>query len=104
MCLPNTIQHKIHKRTGNGELIADFLADTVEGKYADAKFHHRLEAAKHLMKYGFSEEQAANAIRLSRAGGNPEGQGEDETPVQSPHSPGETCLPLLPVPEQGAGG
>ena len=26
---------------------------------------------------------------LSRAGGNPEGQGEDETPVQSPLSPGE---------------
>ena len=94
MCFPNSIQHKIHKRTGNGELIADFLADTVEGKYADAKFHHRLEAAKHLMKYGFSEEQAANAIGLSRAGGNPEGQGEDETSVQSPHSPGETCLPL----------
>ena len=94
MCNPTDIQHKIHKRTGNGELIADFLADTVEGKYADAKFHHRLEAAKHLMKYGFSEEQAANAIGLSRAGGNPEGQGEDETPVQSPHSPGETCLPL----------
>ena len=76
MCNPTDIQHKIHKRTGNGELIADFLADTVEGKYADAKFHHRLEAAKHLMKYGFSEEQAANAIGLSRAGGNPEGQGE----------------------------
>ena len=94
MCNPTDIQHKIHKRTGNGELIADFLADTVEGKYADAKFHHRLEAAKHLMKYGFSEEQAANAIGHSRAGGNPEGQGEDETPVQSPHSPGETCLPL----------
>ena len=94
MCKQTAIQMKIHKRTGNGELIADFLADTVEGKYADAKFHHRLEAAKHLMKYGFSEEQAANAIGLSRAGGNPEGQGEDETPVQSPRSPGETCLPL----------
>ena len=95
MCNPTDIQHKIHKRTGNGELIADFLADTVEGKYADAKFHHRLEAAKHLMKYGFPDADCETASdRLSRAGGNPEGQGEDETPVQSPHSPGETCLPL----------
>ena len=62
MCNPADIQHKIHKRTGNGELIADFLADTVEGKYADAKFHHRLEAAKHLIRYGFPNADCETTI------------------------------------------
>ena len=90
MCIPNSIQHKIHKRTGNGDMIAIFLVDTMQGQHTDAKFNHRLEAAKHLIKYGFPDTGCDTiSDRLSRAGGNPEGQGDEETPVQSPLSPGE---------------
>ena len=105
MCNPTDIQHKIHKRTGAGDMIAKFLIDTMQGEHTDAKFNHRLDAAKHLMKYGFSEanpvrpelvegpveghEATALSTRHSRAGGNPEAQGGDEPPVQSPLSPGE---------------
>ena len=52
MCKTTPLQHKIQKRTGNGDLIANFLADTVEGKYPDANYHHKLEAAKLLARYG----------------------------------------------------
>ena len=90
MCLPNSIQHKIHKRTGDGDTIAAFLVDTMQGQHTDAKFNHRLEAAKHLIKYGFPDADCeTTSDRLSRAGGNPVGQGGDETPVQSPLSPRE---------------
>ena len=61
MCLPNSIQYKIHKRTGNGDTIAAFLVDTMQGQHTDAKFCHRLEAAKHLIKYGFPDTQCDNA-------------------------------------------
>ena len=56
-----------------------------------------MEAAKHLIRFGFTDTDCeTTSDRLSRAGGNPveEEQGGDETPVQSPLSPGETCLPL----------
>ena len=37
-------------------MIAAFLVDTMKGQHTDAKFNHRLEAAKHLIKYGFPDE------------------------------------------------
>ena len=90
MCIPNSIQHKIHKRTGNGDMIAIFLVDTMQGQHTDAKFNHRLEAAKHLIRYGFTDTECETiSDRHSRENGNPEGQGGDETPAQSPLSPGE---------------
>ena len=55
MCLPNSIQHIIHKRTGNGDTIAAFLVDTMQGETPGVKVNHRLEAAKHLIKYGFTD-------------------------------------------------
>ena len=71
-------------------MIASFLVDTMQGQHTDAKFNHRLEAAKHLFKYGFPDADCeTTSDRLSRAGGNPVGQGGDETPVQSPLSPRE---------------
>ena len=54
MCIENRLQQIIRKRTGNGELVVNFLADTVEGKHPDAKYHHKLEAAKLLERYGFT--------------------------------------------------
>ena len=90
MCIPNAIQHEIQKRTGNGGMIAAFLVNTMQGETPGVKVCHRMEATKHLIKYGFPDTDCeTTSDRLSRAGGNPERQGEDETPVQSPLSPGE---------------
>ena len=90
MCIPTKLQQNIISFTKDGEHIARFLVDTMQGQHTDAKFNHRLEAAKHLIKFGFRDTDCeTTSDRLSRAGGNPEGQGEDETPVQSPLSPGE---------------
>ena len=108
MCIPTKLQQNIIDRTREGDSIAAFLVDTMQGRHTDAKFNHRLEAAKHLIKYGFTDTDCGNASvrpepvegrenassitsRHSRAGGNPveEQQGGDETPVQSPLSLGE---------------
>ena len=90
MCIPTKLQQNIIDRTKEGDSIAAFLVDTMQGQHTDAKFCHRLEAAKHLIKYGFTDTDCeTTSDRLSRAGGNPERQGDDETPVQSPLSPGE---------------
>ena len=90
MCNPADIQHKIHSFTKDGEHIARFLTETMRGKTPGVKVCHRMEAAKHLIRYGFPDADCETTPdRLSRAGGNPKGQGEDETPVQSPLSLGE---------------
>ena len=58
MCKTTPLQHKIQQRTGNGDLIANFLADTIEGKYPDAKYHHKLEAVKLLARYGSDQPES----------------------------------------------
>ena len=94
MCITNALQQKIRKHTDNGDLIAQFLADTIRGKYPDAKYHHKLEAMKYLVRYGTTgdhqtheetsqfwglipipEELAESHSRHSCESRNPEGQG-----------------------------
>ena len=90
MCIPTKLQQNIISFTKDGEHIARFLTETVQGKTPGVKVNHRLEAAKHLIRYGFPNANCeTTSDRLSRVGGNPVGQGGDETPVQSPLSPGE---------------
>ena len=89
MCNLNSLQQNIFDRTREGDTIAKFLVDTMQGETPGVKVNHRLEAAKHLIKYGFTDTQTDTPIRHSREGGNPEGQGGDETSVQSPLSLGE---------------
>ena len=90
MCNLNALQQNIAGITKDGYDIAIFLADTMRGETPGVKVCHRMEAAKHLIRYGFTDTECeTTSDRLSRAGGNPEGQGGDETPVQSPLSPGE---------------
>ena len=106
MCIPTKLQQNIIDRTREGDSIAAFLVDTMQGQHTDAKFCHRLEAAKHLIKYGFTDTDCGNASvrpepvegqenassitsRHSCESRNPEGQRGDEPPVQSPLSPGE---------------
>ncbi len=90
MCIPTKLQQNIVSLTKDGHAIAQFLVNTMQGETPGVKVCHRMEATKHLIKYGFPDTDCeTTSDRLSRAGGNPEGQGEDETPVQSPLSPGE---------------
>ena len=105
MCKTTPLQHKIQKRTGNGDLIANFLADTIEGNYSDAKYHHKLEAAKLLARYGSDqpeseesqfwgliptpEELAASPSRHSCESRNPQGRGgeTDNSELETGNSP-----------------
>ena len=90
MCIPTKLQQKIIDRTEEGDTIAAFLVDTMRGETPGVKVCHRMDAAKQLIKYGFTDTDCeTTSDRLSSAGGNPEGQGGDETPAQSPLSPGE---------------
>ena len=52
MCIKSKLQQHIRNLTGDGEVVARFLVGTVEGKHSDAKYHHRLEAARLLARYG----------------------------------------------------
>ena len=88
MCNLNALQQNIASITKDGYDIAIFLADTMRGETPGVKVCHRMEAAKHLIRYGFTDTDCqTTSDRLSRAVGDSEGQGE--TPVQSPLSPGE---------------
>ena len=90
MCKLTELQHNIHSITKDGYDIAAFLADTMRGETPGVKVCHRMDAAKHLIRYGFPDADCeTTSDRLSRAGGNPEVQGGDETPVQNPLSSGE---------------
>ena len=87
MCNLTALQQNIAGITKDGYDIAIFLADTMRGETPGVKVCHRMEAAKHLIRYGFTDTDCqTTSDRLSRAVGDSEGQGE--TPVQSPLSPG----------------
>ena len=85
MCIPTKLQQNIISFTKDGERIARFLTETMQGETPGVKVNHRLEAAKHLIRYGFPNADCeTTSDRLSRAGGNPEGQGEGtKTPSPS---------------------
>ena len=55
MCITTKLQQNIIDRTREGDTIAVFLVDTMQGQTAGVKINHRLEAAKHLIKYGFPD-------------------------------------------------
>ena len=56
MCVTSRLQQHIRNLTKDGEIVARFLVETVQGKHPDAKYHHKLEAAKLLERYGSSED------------------------------------------------
>ena len=56
MCIPTKLQQNIISFTKDGEHIARFLADTMRGETPGVKVCHRMEAAKHLIRYGFPDE------------------------------------------------
>ena len=91
MCIKSKLQQHIRNLTGDGEVVARFLSDTVQGEHPDAKYHHKLEAAKLLVRYGSDqpeseesqfwgliptpEELAESHSRHSCESRNPEGSG-----------------------------
>ena len=90
MCKTTPLQHKIRNHTDNGDLIAQFLADTIRGEYPDAKYHHKLEAAKLLVRY----ESPDDTLRHSCGSRNPAGQCEG-------HGYGHSQFwGLIPTPEE----
>ena len=55
MCITTPLQQKIIDRTEEGDTIAEFLVDTMRGETPGVKVCHRMDAAKHLIKYGFPD-------------------------------------------------
>ena len=60
MCIPTKLQQNIINFTKDGERIARFLTETMQGETPGVKVNHRLEAAKHLIKYGFPNADCHN--------------------------------------------
>ena len=56
MCIPTKLQQNIISITQDGYDIAAFLADTMRGETPGVKVCHRMDAAKHLIHYGFPDE------------------------------------------------
>ena len=89
MCIPTKLQQNIHSFTRDGEHIARFLTETMQGRHTDAKFNHRLEAAKHLIKYGFTDTDCDNIPSLS----HDDGESTDQSPL-SPRERVRACPEL----------
>ena len=53
-----TIAGSIKSLTKDGHTVAQFLVNTMEGQTDGVKVHHRLDAAKQLIRYGFSEDDS----------------------------------------------
>ena len=60
MCIPTKLQQNIVSLTKDGHAIAQFLFNTMQGETPGVKVCHRMDAAKHLIKFGFNE---ANSVR-----------------------------------------
>ena len=75
MCIPTKLQQNIVSLTKDGHAIAQFLVNTMQGKTPGVKVNHRLEAAKHLIKYGFPNADCHN---------NPSLPQDEDTKAPSP--------------------
>ena len=56
MCVTSRLQQHIRNLTKDGEIVAQFLVDTVQGKTPGVKACHQLEAMKYLDRYGLSDD------------------------------------------------
>ena len=83
-------------------MIAMFLVDTMQGRHTDAKFNHRLEAAKHLIRYGFTDTECDAATihpksieGRAKTPSHSTGEGRDGDEVSPPSSAPVTYLDIL---------
>ena len=67
MCLPTKLQQNIIASPRDGDTIAIFLVSTMRGETQGVKVNHRLEAAKHLIRYGFTDDAQHQNQRPERA-------------------------------------
>ena len=63
MCIQNTLQQKIANLTNDGETLAVFLVNTLQGNAYDIKRCHRLDAARMIAKYGFAQPDNITPIK-----------------------------------------
>ena len=114
MCDQNSLQRHIRRLTNDGEVVARFLVDTVQGKTPGAKACHQVKAMEYLVRFGLTdqpatpdrhscesrnpqeydkfwgliptpEELATTPSRHSRESENPQGQDEDKNPTHPVH-------------------
>ena len=88
MCNQTTLQQNIAGITKDGFDIAIFLADTMRGETPGVKVCHRMEAAKHLIRYGFTDTDCNNIPTL------PQREGKGEGDEKSPSSPPSMSVPV----------
>ena len=84
MCIPTKLQQNIISFTKDGERIARFLTETMQGETPGVKVNHRMDAAKQLIKYGFPNDQVANMPPLPQGEGRGEGIKESPPSVSAP--------------------
>ena len=77
MCDINNLQQKIADLTNNGEIVIQFLAETVQGKTPAVQPCHRLEATRQLIRLGYPD-------RHSRTSGNPVAR-DEKSSLSSDH-------------------
>ena len=82
MCKLTELQHNIHSITKDGYDIAAFLADTMRGETPGVKVNHRMDAAKQLIKYGFTDINCGNIPALPQGEGR--GEGDEKSPSSAP--------------------
>ena len=95
MCIQNTLQSKIAELTQNGETIAVFLADTLQGASPAIKVCHQLDAARMLTRYGFPQQD--NIVQFpspSMEQGKDEGEEQDAN-ATSPDAGDRNAEPTL---------
>ena len=78
MCIQNALQQHILDITNNGKDIAEFFYATMHGQNPNAKFHHQMDAAKHLSKLGLD-----TALPLPTAEDHDGSQDRTNTPSPS---------------------
>ena len=76
MCIQNALQQHILDITNGGKDIAEFFYATMHGQNPNAKFHHQMDAAKHLSKLGLDD---CTAVRPELV----EGHSQEHTPSLS---------------------
>ena len=93
MCIQTSIQSKIAELTNDGESIATFLADTLQGSSDPAiKICHRLDAARMLTRYGIPQPNNITPIRPDE-----KAQQDEESP-SSMSAPAPTLRDIVAYP------
>ncbi len=99
MCIQNTLQQHILDITNDGKEVANFLYATMHGQNPNAKFHHQMEAAKHLTKLALHTTPSPSTGEGWDGGENHQtadnAEPQDENPVHPVKSAPVTDLDII---------